>query len=162
MKRLSLCIVVLSFFVSACEKQQNQKLLGPYFRYDVNGVKASFAPADVLNNNHFECTISGDTALNIVVSKLFEGAGVMIKGNPIKDGTYVLDGKNRAYHINPKDLKRYYTTDGFKGTLTIKRNVFQAKTLLNTLEGKFSYNVVDTATNKSFQITNGEFLMEVR
>lgn len=161
MKRFSIFLFLLTL-LSACEKQQNQKLLGPYLRFDVNGIKSTFAPADLLNNNHFDCSISGDTALNIAVTKLFEGAGFIIKDNPIKDGTYTLDGKNRAYYTNPKDMKRYYTTDAYKGTLTIKRNVFQAKTLLNTLEGTFSFNAIDTATKKTFAITNGEFLMELK
>lgn len=146
----------------SCEKQQNQKLLGPYFRYEVNGVKTSFAPPDVLNNNHFECAVSGDTSLNIMVTKLFEGAGLSLKAKTIQDGTYTLNSKNKAYYINPKDLKRYYTTDGFTGTLTIKQNVFQAKTLLNTVEGQFSFNAVDSVTNRTFKILNGEFLMELK
>jgi hypothetical protein len=146
----------------SCEKQQNQKMLGSYLNFEVNGVKKSFSPADILNNNHFECQIKGDTSLNINVSQLFEGAGFTIKNNGVKDGTYELDNNNKAYYTNPKDFKRYSTNLGYKGTLTIKKNTFKAKTLLNTLEGQFSFVGEDTLTHKTFKITNGSFLMEVK
>jgi len=144
-----------------CEKEQNTKLLNPYLRFEVNGSPASFSAPDLLNNNYFDCIMKGDTALNITVSKLYQGAGFVIKANGIADGTYALDAGNHAYYTNPKDLRRYSTNEKYTGTITIKRGTFQAKSLLNTLQGTFSFNAMDTATNKTVTVLKGEFLMEL-
>jgi hypothetical protein len=145
----------------SCEKEQNNKLLKPYLRYEVNGVETTFAPADLLNNNYFDCVVKSDTALSITVSKLYEGAGFNIKGKILNEGTFALNEVNKAYYTSPKDFRRYTTNENYKGTITFKRGTFQAKTLLNTLQGTFSFEAVDTAKNKSVQVLKGEFLMEL-
>jgi hypothetical protein len=161
MKYFFFPLVLLSLAITGCETEQNKKLLGAYFKYSVNGApQAEINDGSGLNNNIFDCDFQGDTALYINVSKLYEGAGFVVKSNSITDGVYTLDNTNRAYYTNPADRKRYYTSSHAKGTLTIKRSTFQAKTPMNTLEGTFSFQATDTATGKTFSISNGSFLME--
>jgi len=161
MKTSLLFISLFALLFLGCEKEQNNKLLNPYLQFEVNGVKSSFSPPDLLNNNYFDCVVKSDTALNITVSKLYEGAGFNLKGKILNEGTYTLDEVNKAYYTNPKDFRRYTTNENYKGTITIKRGTFQAKTLLNTLQGTFSFQAVDTAKNKSIKVVKGEFLMEL-
>ncbi|MCW3109644.1 MAG: hypothetical protein JWQ09_4150 [Segetibacter sp.] len=160
MKYFYLLFILFGCLLSSCEKDQNRKLLGAYFRYTVNGSEKVINDEAGLNNNVFDCTFKADTTLLINVAKIYEGAGFVIKSDSIKDGTYVLDSVNKAYYTNPLDQKRYYTTNKYKGTLTIKKGTFEAKELLYTLEGTFAFQAVDTATGKNFTITNGSFLME--
>lgn len=154
-----LLFLILIVAVS-CTKDANRKLLGAYFKYEVNGQKILIEDGALLNDTPFECTIKGDTALYITVARLYEGAGFMVKANKIEDGSYTLSNSNRAYYSNPKDAKRYYTNTVYTGTLSIKKNTFQAKSALNTLEGQFSFQAIDTLTKKIFTITNGAFVME--
>lgn len=135
-------------------------MLGGYFKYSINGQETVIDDGAGISNNVFDCTIKADTTLIINVAKVYEGAGFVVKSDSIKDGTYTLDNLNKAYYTNPKDQKRYYTTNKYKGTLTIKKGTFQAKELLYTLEGKFSFQAVDTVTGKNFNVANGSFLME--
>jgi Family of unknown function (DUF6252) len=135
-------------------------LLGAYFRYTINGKETIINDEAGINNNTFDCTIKGDTSLLINVAKIYEGAGFVVKSNGIKDGTYVLEGPSKAYYTNPVDQKRYYTANKYTGTLTVKKNTFQAKELLYTLEGRFAFQAVDTTTGKNFNLVNGTFLME--
>jgi hypothetical protein len=160
MKYLALLLVVVSLMFSACQKDENRKLLNAYFRYTINGSETLINQGSGLNNNTFDCTFSDDSALYINVSKVYEGAGFVIKADSIKDGTYTLDSRNKGYYTNPADQKRYYTTDQYTGTLTIKKGTFQAKDLLYTLQGTFSFQAVDTLTGHHFALTNGSFLME--
>lgn len=160
MKHIYLLFILLGCLLGSCEKDQNRKLLGAYFKFTVNGVEKVINDEAGLNNNIFDCTFKGDTTLLINVAKIYEAAGFVVKSDSIKDGTYVLDSANRAYYTNPLDQKRYYTNSKYKGTLTIKQGTFQAKELLYTLEGNFAFQAVDTATGKNFTITNGSFLME--
>ena len=160
MKQLFAVLMVFGLVLAGCEKDQNRKLLGAYFKYTINGKETVINDEAGISNNIFDCTIKGDTALYINVAKIYEGAGFVIKADSIKDGSYQLDSLNSGYYTNPTDQKRYYTTNQYKGTLTIKKNTFQAKELLYTLEGQFNFQAVDTATGKSFTLQNGSFLME--
>ncbi|MDB5250032.1 MAG: hypothetical protein JWQ40_4426 [Segetibacter sp.] len=162
MKYLLLLTGLAAIILPGCEKEQNRQLLNGYFKYTVKGAESRIIDGFGLNNNTFECYFRGDTALYVSVSKVYEMAGFFIKSDSIKDGTYILDNNNRAYYADPKDRRRYTTNNSFKGTVTIKKSTFQAKTILPTLEGQFSFNAVDTATGKSLSITNGSFLMERR
>lgn len=160
MKYLFLILILFGFALGSCEKDQNRKLLGAYFKYSINGKETVINDEAGLSNNIFDCTFKGDTALYINAAKLYEGAGFVIKADSIKDGTYTLDDHNRAYYTNPLDQKRYYTTSQYKGTLTIKKSTFQAKELLYTLEGQFNFQAVDSTTGKNFTLQNGSFKME--
>lgn len=145
-----------------CEKEANRKLLNAYFRYDANGDSVNIKQGILLNENTFECNIIGDTALQVIISKIYEGAGFSIKDpDGIKDGTYVLNEKNTGYYLHPKDLRRYVTNQTSTGSITIKKGTFQAKTLLNTLEATFNFVAADTLTGKTVAVTNGKFLMEL-
>jgi len=159
MKYFFLIFTLFSVVLSGCEKDQNRKMLNGFFKYSVDGTETVINDEVGFNDNTFNCSIKGDTSLIINVSNLYEGAGFVIDG-PIKDSTYTLDSTNKAYYTNPKDLKRYYTTNQYTGTLTIKKSTFEAKTLLYTLQGSFSFHAVDTLSGKNFNITNGSFLME--
>ncbi|WP_147201969.1 DUF6252 family protein [Segetibacter aerophilus] len=160
MKYLLSSLIIIAFFLNSCEKDQNRKLLGGYFKYSINGKETIINDEVGINSNVFDCTFKGDSVLTINVSKIYEGAGFIVKSDSIKDGTYVLDNANKAYYTNPLDQKRYYTNDKFKGTLNIKKGTFEAKELLYTLEGTFNFQAVDTVTGKNFNVVNGSFLME--
>lgn len=161
MRSFLLAMAFGSLFITGCEKEANRKLLNAYFRYETNGTKIDISEGIIINENLFECKFKGDTAVQILASKVYDGAGIYIKDlTGIKDGTYVLNNQNLAFYLNPPDQKRYTTSDKFTGSVTIKKSTFQAKTLLNTLEGTFHFSSVDSITGKSFVITNGSFLME--
>ena len=160
MKQIFFLSTILFFLLGSCEKDQNRKLLGAYFKYTINGTEKIIKDETGISENMFNCTIKGDTSLIINAAKFYEGAGFVIRSSSIKDGSYVLDNGNKAYYTNPVDLKRYYTTGKHTGTLTVKKNTFTAKELLYTLEGTFAFQAVDTLTGKTFNITNGSFLME--
>lgn len=159
MKYLFLSLILLSSF-SSCEKDQNRKLLNGYFKYTINGKETVIKDETGINNNVFDCKFHSDTMVIINVAKLYEGAGFVIKADSIRDATYSLDTRSKAYYTNPVDLKRYYTNKNYKGSVTIKKGTFAAKELLYTLEGTFSFQAVDTLTGKNFNIVNGSFLME--
>ena len=155
-----LLIVLFSFTFSACTKEQNRQLLNAYFKFKVNGTAVNIVDEIGLNDNLFECLLVGDTALYIDAIKQVQGAGFAIKLPFIKDTTYVLDSIQRAYYIDPGEQNRYYTNSLYHGTITIKRGTFQAKDVLNTVSGTFSYQVNDTLNNRVHNITEGSFLME--
>jgi hypothetical protein len=150
----------MAFGLTACEKDQNRKLLDAYFRYTINGKETIIKDEAGISDNVFDCTFKGDSTLIINVSKIYEGAGFVIKSDSLKDATYALDSLNKAYYTNPLDQKRYYTTNKFRGAITIKKGTFQAKELLYTLQGTFAFQAVDTASGKNFTVVNGSFLME--
>ncbi len=158
--RSYLLLILFAFVFLGCTKDQNRRLLNGYFRYEVNGKKIEINDEILLKENFFDCVIKGDTSLSIHVSKVYNGAGFIIKTNRQIDGTYALDGTQKGFYENPADKKIYFTDSKHTGYLTIKKGTFQAKTLLNTLEGKFAFEAVDASTGKSFSIENGEFLME--
>jgi hypothetical protein len=159
MRPYLLFILFALVFVS-CEKDQNRRLLNAYFRYEVNGKKYDINDEILLKENFFDCIIKGDTSLSIHVSKVYAGAGFIIKAPKIIDGTYALDGIQKGFYENSADKRIYYTDSKHTGFLTIKLGTFQAKTLLKTMEGKFSFSAVDASTGKRFTVENGEFLME--
>lgn len=163
MKKIILSATLFTLLFVSCEKEANRKMLGAYFRYEVNGNKINITNDNTIyGTNIFNCVLRGDSALSIAAAQSFDGAGFNIKANNLHDGTYTLDSTNKAYYTNPKDFKRYSTSSLNKGTLTIAKKTFQAKTLLNTLEGTFSFTGVDPMTQKTFTITNGAFLMELK
>lgn len=153
-------IVLFSFTFSACTKEQNRQLLNAYFKFKVDGTEVNIVDEIGLNDNLFECLLVGDTALYIDAVKKVQGAGFAIKLPKIVDSTYTLDSTQRAYYIDPGEQNRYYTNSLFKGTITIKRGTFQAKDMLNTMSGTFSYRVIDTLNNRIHDITEGSFFME--
>jgi hypothetical protein len=160
MKYFLSLLIITAFLLNSCEKDQNRKLLGGYFKYSINGKETVINDEAGINSNVFDCTFKGDSILTINVSKIYEGAGFVVKSDTIKDATYVLDNANKAYYTNPLDQKRYYTNDKYKGTVTIKKGTFEAKELLYTLEGTFNFQAIDTVTGKNFHVVNGSFLME--
>ena len=160
MKYILLLVVAMSLIISGCKKEQNRQLLNAYFNFKANGVQANIIDGIVANDNTFDCILQGDSVLYIDVTKLSQGAGFVIKGHPIKDTTYILDSMQRAYYTDPGEKRRIYTTRIYKGVLTIKKGTFQAKDILKTLEGSFSYQVKDTVNSVVHDIVNGSFLME--
>ena len=158
--RLALLFVLFVFVFVGCKKDQNRRLLNGYFRYTIDGKKVDINDEILLKENFFDCIIKGDTLLSIHASKVYNGAGFIIRSTKIAEGTYTLDGNQKAFYENPADKKIYFTDSKHTGFLTIKYGSFQAKTLLHTLEGRFSFSAVDPNTGKSFTVENGEFLME--
>jgi hypothetical protein len=159
----SLLLILITVLLFGCEKEANRKLLNGYFNYEVNGVKTEIKDEILLKENFFDCIIKGDTALSIHASKVYDGAGfILITSAGLKEGTYTLDHNLKGFYENPKDKRIYFTDETHKGTLTIKKGTFQAKTLLNTLTGTFSFEGYDATTRKSFTVTNGEFFMECK
>jgi hypothetical protein len=158
--RASIFIFIYSLTLLSCSKETNSKQLNEYFKLKVNGQSTSFGPGNAFTGGQFECAFLGDTALFIAVKYGFESAGFYIKGNNISDGTYTLDKTNQAWYSNPNDFKNYITDDIYRGTLTISKGVFQSYGSIPTLQGQFSFQVVDTTTGNVLNITNGQFLME--
>ena len=157
---VSLAVIVA---VGGCEKEANRKLLNGFLKYEADGAPINITKGILLNENIFTCTITGDTLLQIMTSRIYDGAGFYIKDTKgLKDGTYTLNSLNKGYYINPKDYKTYSTTNTKTGTLSISRKTFQAKTLLNVLEGTFNFTATDSTTGKQVQILNGSFLMELK
>lgn len=144
-----------------CKKEQNRELLNAYFKFKIDGTEVSIGDDILLNENLFECELVGDTALYIDAGKQSQGAGFALKLPKIIDTTYALDSIQRAYYIDPGEKNRYYTNSMYRGTLTIKRGTFQARDLLNTMSGTFSYQVMDTVNYRLHNITDGTFFMEL-
>ncbi|MDB5193074.1 MAG: hypothetical protein JWQ96_2637 [Segetibacter sp.] len=163
MKKIVLSLLVPSFLFLSCEKEANRKLLDGYFSYEANGVKTKIVNDNtIIGTNLFNCTLSGDSLLTITVAQSFAGGGFVIRTNNVHNGSYELNADNKGYYNNPKDYKRYTTNNNYKGILTIKKGTFQAKTLLQTVEGTFSFEGVDPLNSKTVKVTNGKFLMEVK
>lgn len=165
MKRPISLSVILTIFtmLSGCEKEANRTMLNAYFKYKADGADVSITRGILLNDNLFSCTIYGDTALQIITSKVYDGAGFYLKNlEGLKDGTYTLNNVNTGFYLHPLNYKKYTTSTQKTGTLTISRGTFQAKTLLNTLQGSFAFTAADTVTGGQVQITNGTFLMELK
>ena len=160
MKYILVLVFLFSFTISACTKEQNRQLLNAYFKFNVDGTGVEIKDEIGIDENTFECIIKGDTSLFINVDKRALGAGFYINAHPLKDTTYVLDSLRIGYYTDPITYRRYSSNNQNKGTLTIKRGTFQAKDMLNTLEGSFSFTGEDTATKKIHVITEGKFLME--
>lgn len=161
---MKFCVsLVLIITLGGCEKEANRKLLNGFFKYDADGASINITEGILLNENTFTCTLTGDTSLQIMTSKIYDGAGFYIKDSKgIKDGTYTLNHVNKGYYLHPKDFKTYTTTATKTGTLIIKRSTFQAKTLLNTMEGTFDFTATDSTTGKLVHLSNGSFLMELK
>jgi hypothetical protein len=162
MKSALIYLSLVSIIFSACTKEANRKALKGYFNYEVSGKKISIGDEILLQDNTFECTIMGDSVIYIHATKVYHGAGfiVRLKEGIGKDGMYSLDSYNKGFYENADDIRIYYTNDNFKGTLNLKNGTFQGKTLINTLQGTFEFEGVDVTTGKSFKVTNGSFLME--
>ena len=155
--------LVFVLILGGCEKEANRKLLNGFFKYDADGAPINITEGILLNENTFTCTISGDTALQIMTSKIYDGAGFYLKDlKGLKDGTYTLNQVNKGFYLHPKDFKTYYTNSVKTGMVTIKRGTFQAKTLLNTLEGTFDFIATDSTTRKQVHVSKGSFLMELK
>ena len=153
--------LVLSVFFFGCKKEQYKKLLGGYFKYSINGVETKIENGSGLYTNTFSCELFGDSSVYINVAKSYEGAGFFIKATKIDDGTYIFNSLNKAYFTNPLDYKRYSTDNTHTGQVVMQKGTFQATSVLNTLQGNFSYQVIDTTSGNTLNITNGSFLMEI-
>lgn len=160
MKHILLFLVLSAFTFSACDKEINRQLLNAYISFEVNGKPVRITQSSAVNENTFECILRGDTALYINAAKVYEGVGFVVKAKKMADGTYTLADRSTGYYQNPDDFRRYTTNDKAEGTITIKKGVFQAKDMLNTLEGEFSFTAEDTLAKKSVMITKGSFKME--
>lgn len=157
---VSLAVIVT---LESCEKEANRKLLDGFFKYEADGAPINITKGILLNENIFTCTITGDTVLQIMTSRIYDGAGFYIKDTKgLKDGTYTLSNVNKGYYLHPKDFKTYSTTNAKTGTLRISRSTFQAKTLINVMEGTFNFTATDSTTGKQVQLSNGSFLMELK
>lgn len=162
MRKLFFCGSCLLFLIIGCTKDANQKLLQPFISFTVNGKDVRIeAPDKVLTNGEFTCRLVGDTSLAINIAKLYEGIGFYLQAKHGLSGTYPLAKVNKGYYTNPADYKRY-TTDSIRtGSMTITRGTFQAKDLLNIVEGSFAFTGIDQATGKIFTVSNGKFKMEL-
>ena len=160
MKTTILLIVLFAFSFSACEKEQNRRMLNAYMSFKVDGKDVKITDGAGVNENVFDCVLRGDTALYIDVAKRYLGLGFVIKADVLRDGTYTLDNQNTGYYTDPNEYRRYTTNSVSTGTITLRKNTFKASSMLNTLEGEFSFKGEDTLTHKTFEITNGSFLME--
>ena len=162
MKKAILSLLVFSFLILSCEKEANRKLLKGYFSYEVGGVKTHITNDNtIIGTNLFNCFLTGDSLLTITAAQSFDGGGFVLRMNKLHDGTYELNGDNKGFYNNPKDYKRYTTSSNNKGILTLKKGTFQAKTLINTVEGTFSFEGIDPLNSRTVSVTNGKFLMEV-
>jgi hypothetical protein len=160
MKYTSLLIVLFALTLGSCEKEQNRRLLKAYVNFKVDGVPVHLMDGEGVNENTFECLTRGDTALIINASKVYQGIGFHIKVDNIKNGTYRVDSINNAYYSNPVDYKRYNTNSKSTGSITIRKGIFEGKSIINILEGEFEFIGEDTLTRKKFNITEGSFKME--
>lgn len=161
MKNISL-LILFGILFFGCKKEQNRQLLNAYFKFKVDGTQVNITDEILFNDNLFECEFAGDSALYVDATQKVQGAGFALKLPKIIDTTFALDSFHRAYYLDPGEKNRYYTNGIYKGTLTIKKGTFQAKDLLNTLSGTFSYQVMDTLNNRLHNITEGSFFMELK
>jgi hypothetical protein len=158
----ALCFLLIAFFFMGCTKEANRKALNGYFNYEVGGKKVMIKDEILLQDNTFECTLIGDTVLYIHATKVYNGAGfiVRLKEGIDKDGTYPLDSYHKGFYESAEDKRIYYTNNDYKGTLNVRNGTFQGKTIIRTVTGTFQFEGVDVTTGKSFKVTNGSFLME--
>lgn len=162
MKFTILCLSIVSLSFIGCTKEQNRKALGAFFKYEVDGSPRMYKDEILLKDNTFDCYIKDDTLLYIHATRVYEGGGFIIKLHESKDGSFELDGKQKGFYEDKQFNKIYYTNSNFRGNLTIKKGTFKGASTINTLEGTFAYDAVDATTGKSFKITNGSFLMELK
>lgn len=159
------CLLFISLFVLtaiSCKKEANRKLLNGYFKYEINGKETMIKDEILLKDNTFEAYMRGDSLLYIHATKVYEGGGFILRTNKGKDGTYELNGYDKGFYENPADKRIYYTTNDYKGTVTIKRGTFEGKSTMQTLQGEFSFECVDVTTGKHFGLAKGQFLMEMK
>jgi hypothetical protein len=162
MKHPILFLGLLSLLFISCQKEQNRKALNAYFKYEVNGSPRVYKDEILLRENTFDCYIKNDTLLYIHATRVYEGGGFIIKLHEAKEGTFYLDGTQKGFYEDKQFNKIYYTNNKYKGTLNIKRGTFTGATTINTLEGTFEYEAVDASSGKTYKITNGSFLMELK
>ncbi len=144
----------------SCKKEQDNGFRD-FFTCKVDGKKTSLSSCESFltggtGGGEFSCEVIGDSILFLKVGCNTK-CGFYLK-QTIPNGTYQLNDKNQAWFGNYTAM--YRTTDINKGTLTIKKSTFQSVGLIKTIEGKFSFNAVDTSTGRIVRITDGEFLME--
>lgn len=161
--RLSILYLSLfSLFFISCQKEQNRKSLNAFFKYDVNGSSRVYKDEILLKENTFECYIKNDTLLYIHATKGYEGGGFILKLHNSKEGLFNLDGTQKGFYEDKQSNKIYYTNHKYKGIINFKTGTFTGATTINTLEGNFEYEAVDASSGKSYKITNGTFLMELK
>ncbi|MDQ6813409.1 MAG: hypothetical protein M3040_06725, partial [Bacteroidota bacterium] len=119
MKYSFLLLLLVFFMLNSCQKDKDRKLLGAYFKYTINGKETVINDETGINSNLFDCTFYGDTSVIINVSKIYEGAGFVVKSDSIRDATYILDNRYKVYYTNPVDEYRYYTAEIYTGTLAL-------------------------------------------
>jgi hypothetical protein len=162
MKHPVLFLGLITLLFVGCTKEANRKALDAYFKYDVNGASRMYKDEILLKDNAFDCYIKNDTLLYIHATKVYEGGGFIIKLHEQKEGTYSLDGVQKGFYEDKQNNRIYYTNSKNRGSLTIKRGTFKGKTDINTLQGTFNFEAVDPITHKTYLITNGSFLMELK
>ena len=150
-------LLAFSFLVS-CTKEEDDRFR-PYFKLKVNGDRETLTKCDGFliggsGGGDFSCSIMGDSVLLLTVGCDVK-AGFFIK-DMIKNGSYVLDDKNRALYGNYYRAL-YRTSAAQTGTLIIEKGTFQA---FNTIKGQFSFRAIDTISGQTINITNGEFFMQ--
>jgi hypothetical protein len=162
MKTSLLILSVIVLAASGCKKEANRKALDAFFKYEANGKASIIKDEILLKDNTFEAYMVGDSLLYIHATKVYEGAGFILRTNKGQNNTYELNGYDKGFYENPVDKRIYYSSDKHKGTLTIKRGSFEGKTTIPTVEGEFSFVGVDASTGKIFEISKGQFLMEMK
>ena len=160
MKYLPLCLF-MCLFLFGCQKEQDRRALGAYYKYTINGVETKIEDGAGVYENTFSCELFGDTALYVNVSKSFEQAGFYIHATRINDTTYTFDNFNRAYYTEGSTGRRFKTDDTHTGQVTLKRGTFQASSMLNIMQGDFTYQAIDSFTGKTVNLMNGSFMMEI-
>lgn len=161
--KTSLLILSLTVLASSgCKKEANRKALDAYFKYEVNGKPSIIKDEILLKDNVFEAYVVGDSLLYIHATKVYEGAGFILRTNKGQNDTYELNGYDKGFYENPADKRIYYSSEKHKGTLTIKRSTFEGKTKIPIIEGEFSFVGVDASTGKIFEISKGQFMMEMK
>ena len=162
MKISLLYLSLLSLAITSCTKEANRKALNGYFNYEVNGKKITIQDEILLQDNTFECSLIGDSVMYIHATKVYAGAGFVVRLNEGigKDGSYSLNTNHKGFYEDATDKKIYYTNENHTGYLNLTHGTFQGKTLISTVKGTFEFEGVDATTGKVFKVTNGSFLME--
>lgn len=158
MKTSFIFFLYLSLCLTGCITKQEQT--EEYFILKVNG-ESKRMPQVGWNGGAFECSISGDTAL-FIVAGTGESVVFSIKDSKIKDGTYVLNDKNRGFYnyLKGSEYLKHQTTMVQTGSLTIKKSSYPLPAgTLKAMDGTFSFKAIDTVNNKIVTISEGKFMM---
>ncbi len=154
-------LILFNLPLVSCVKQENQsKSFQGFYKLKFNGVNKSLYQCGLPSGGgQFDCEFYKDTVLFIAVGCASEHSGFYLKGH-ISEGTYSLNNTNQAWYDNPSNFKEYKTTNNNTGSLTITKGILNdGYRTLNTLEGYFNYQAIDTS-GIIVNVTEGHFIME--